>query len=368
MALNDGGDSVFIGTNAGQSDDATSNLNVAIGTNALQNNTAGARNTAVGYYSLNTNLANDNTGFGYFTLTNVTTGTSNTAVGGASQVSASIGNFNTSVGTNTLFSNASGSNNTAVGSSTLRNNTTGSNNSGFGISALFNNTSGSSNTALGTSALFNNATGSENTGVGTNAGRYFGTSTSTNTNSSASIFIGRNSRANASGETNQIVIGNEALGLGSNTVVLGNDNITTTALKGNVGIGKTNPSTKLDVNGNTTVTGSLLVTGSVYINNALYSNQTTTLATENKVVYSVPTATYNAIFVDYVVVNGSNVRAGQIVSATDGTDKTYTETTTTDIGSTTPVTFNVSISGGNFQLEASASTSTWTVKTTTRVL
>jgi len=116
------------------------------------------------------------------------------------------------------------------------------------------------------------------------------------------------------------------------------------------------------------VTGSLLVTGSVYINNALYSNQTTTLATENKVVYSVPTATYNAMFVDYVVINGSNVRAGQIVSATDGTNKTYTETTTTDIGSTTPVTFNVSILGGNFQLEASASTSTWTVKTTTRVL
>jgi hypothetical protein len=368
MALNDGGDSVFIGTNAGQSDDATSNLNVAIGTSALQNNLTGASNVAIGNLALNTNLGSTNTALGANALQLNTTGVSNTAVGASSQLNSGVGTFNTSVGTNTLLFCASGSSNAAFGSSALRSLTSGSTNVAIGASALFTLTSGIDNTALGTNAISNNTTGSDNTALGRSAGRYFGTGTSTNLNASASIFIGKNSRANASGETNQIVIGNEALGLGNNTIVLGNDNVVTTALKGNVGIGKTNPSTKLDVNGNTTVTGSLLVTGSVYINNALYSNQTTTLATENKVVYSVPTATYNAIFVDYVVVNGSNVRAGQIVSATDGTDKTYTETTTTDIGSTTPVTFNVSISGGNFQLEASASTSTWTVKTTTRVL
>jgi hypothetical protein len=267
MALNDSGDSVFIGDNAGQSDDATSNRNVAIGISAFQNNVAGARNTAVGYYSLNANTTNDNTGLGYFALSNVTTGTSNTAVGSASQVSSSVGNFNTSVGTNTLFFNASGSNNTAVGSSALRGNTTGSNNSGFGTSALFNNTSGSSNTAIGTAALFNNLTGSENTALGRNAGRYFSTGTSANTNASASIFIGFNSRANAVGETNQIVIGNEALGLGSNTVVLGNDNVTTTALKGNVGIGTTSPGYKLDVGGDIHVQTSSTV-GTVYFGNS----------------------------------------------------------------------------------------------------
>ena len=369
IALNDGGDSVFIGTNAGLSDDATSNQNVAIGTNASQNNVTGTNNVSVGYLALNTNLGSTNTAIGSWALQNNTTGASNTAVGSASQINSGIGSFNTSVGTNSLFFNASGSTNAAFGSSTLRNLTSGSSNTAIGTSALFTATAGFDNTAIGGAALYSNTTGSENSALGRNAGRYYGgTGTSANTNASGSIFIGFNSRANGIGQTNQIVIGNEALGLGSNTVVLGNDAVTTTALKGNVGIGKTNPSTKLDVNGNTTVTGSLLVTGSVYINNALYSNQTTTLATENKVVYSVPTATYNAIFVDYVAVNGSNVRAGQIVSATDGTSTTYTETTTTDIGSTTPVTFNVSLSGGNFQLEASASTSTWTVKTTTRVL
>jgi hypothetical protein len=116
------------------------------------------------------------------------------------------------------------------------------------------------------------------------------------------------------------------------------------------------------------VTGSLNVTGSVYINNALYSNQTNTLATENKILYSIPTSTYDALFVEYIAKNGSNARAGQIMSATDGTSVKYTETTTTDIGSTSPITFNISVVGGNIRLEASASTSTWTIKTITRAI
>ena len=122
------------------------------------------------------------------------------------------------------------------------------------------------------------------------------------------------------------------------------------------------------LNQNVIITGSLSVTSSVYINNALYSNQTNTLATENKILYSAPTSTYDALFVEYIAKNGSNVRAGQIMSATDGTNTKFTETTTTDLGSTTPLTFNVSVAGGNIRLEASASTSTWTVKTITRAI
>jgi hypothetical protein len=368
LSLVDGVDSVFIGLDAGKNDDGTSNGNVAIGTSALSINATGRNNVAIGYSSQASGSFSNNTSVGTNTLVFNAFGSNNTAIGSFSQASASRGNFNTGLGTNTLVNNYSGSQNTAVGSSAIFSLTSGSDNNGFGVSTLFSTTTGNDNTAIGSFALTNNVTGSGNTALGKNAGRYYSTGTATNTDSSASIFIGVNSRASAIGGINQIVIGNEALGLGSNTVVLGNDNITTTALKGNVGIGKTNPSTKLDINGNTTITGSLSVTSSVYINNALYSNQTNTLATENKVLYSIPTSTYDALFVEYIAKNGSNARAGQIMSATDGTSVKYTETTTTDIGSTSPITFNISVVGGNIRLEASASTSTWTIKTITRAI
>ena len=54
----------------------------------------------------------------------------------------------------------------------------------------------------------------------------------------------------ADNDQNEIVIGYNAIGVGSNSVVLGNDSITKTILKGNVGIGTTTPAEKLDVNGN----------------------------------------------------------------------------------------------------------------------
>ena len=54
--------------------------------------------------------------------------------------------------------------------------------------------------------------------------------------SSNSVYVGMDASAAASGDTNEIVIGYAAQGLGSNTAVLGNDSIEKTILKGNVGI------------------------------------------------------------------------------------------------------------------------------------
>jgi hypothetical protein len=64
-----------------------------------------------------------------------------------------------------------------------------------------------------------------------------------------SIYIGVNARGNSVTETNAIVIGSTALGLGSNTTVIGNSSTTFTSIPaGNFAIGTTtNAGYKLDV-------------------------------------------------------------------------------------------------------------------------
>jgi hypothetical protein len=263
IALNDGGNSLFIGNNAGLSDDATNNSNIGIGTNSLQNNISGSQNVAIGHNTLVNNTNVNNTAVGTNALQFSTTALNNVAFGSFALNANLVGSSNAALGTAALISNTSGSANTAVGNSALRLNVSGSNNVGLGGSVMFNNVNGNDNVALGYFAA-----------------RYFGTGTSALTDTSGSIFIGSLARANASGEVNQIVIGMNALGLGSNTVVLGNDNVTTTALKGNVGIGTTSPNGKLEVNGsayfgtfiNTDIKYSFVSSGSVgsyhtYVNN-----------------------------------------------------------------------------------------------------
>jgi len=106
------------------------------------------------------------------------------------------------------------------------------------VSALCYNTTGYCNSAMGLSALCYNTTGYCNSAMGVNAGGYI-SGGGENQTPDNSIFLGYNTRAGSSGETNQIVIGCSAIGAGSNSVVLGNDSIIKTLLKGNVGIGTT---------------------------------------------------------------------------------------------------------------------------------
>jgi hypothetical protein len=102
------------------------------------------------------------------------------------------------------------------------------------------------NVALGYAALYN-TTGSSNTAIGREAGRFIADGTTANTVTSNSVFLGYNTKALADSQTNQIVIGDTAVGLGSNTAILGNSSITKTQLQGNVGIGTATPAQKLDV-------------------------------------------------------------------------------------------------------------------------
>jgi hypothetical protein len=144
-----------------------------------------------------------------------------------------------------------GGGNSFIGVNAGLNNTTGSNNSFVGNNTGFNNTSGSNNSFFGQSAGFNNTTGSNNTFIGAVAGVYIADGIGANTIPNNSVFLGSNTKASASNQTNQIVIGHDTTGLGSNTAVLGNTSITTTALRGNVGINTTNPTASLHISGST---------------------------------------------------------------------------------------------------------------------
>ena len=208
-------------------------FNTAEGYNALHSNTWGYNNTAQGYGALYSN------GSGY----------SNTAQGYKALFSNLGGSMNTAQGDGALSSNTTGSLNSAQGKSALYSNTTGGDNTAQGYHALGANTTGSNNVAQGYAALDTNTTGSNNIAIGFAAGAYVPGSPALNQTGESSVFLGGQTKALANGQTNQIVIGYNATGIGSNSVVLGDNTITKTALKGNVGIGTVNPSQKLEING-----------------------------------------------------------------------------------------------------------------------
>ncbi len=217
--------SVLVGFGAG--DALTSSKNVAIGQDALTTTSSGS-NIAIGYWAMR-----------------LATGDNNTVVGNNALRSSGSGSYNSAFGNEAMQNNTSGGTNSAFGNQSLYANTTGSNNAAFGALSLRVNTTGGTNTAIGTSALYWNTTGSNNTALGYGAGQYISGGSGQNATSTTSVYLGANTKALASGNTNEIVIGYDATGLGSNTVTLGNDSITTTALRGNVGIGTTSPSALL---------------------------------------------------------------------------------------------------------------------------
>jgi hypothetical protein len=118
--------------------------------------------------------------------------------------------------------NGVGDNNTAFGTQALQSNTSGETNTAIGSGALNGNLGGDYNTALGAGALYSNTEGNRNIGLGTNAGRFIADGTTANATSSSSIYIGSATKASADGRDNEIVIGYNTTGNGSNSVTLGN--------------------------------------------------------------------------------------------------------------------------------------------------
>ena len=148
---------------------------------------AGTLNTIVGEYALNR-------------TTSTFRGTDNTAIG------------HKSMGNETASATSAGTKNTAVGSWTLQTNS-GQENSAVGVGAMQQNSSGGQNTGIGNMALNINSTGSNNTAIGY----------------AADVLTNNLSNATA--------IGNGAKVAASNTIQLGNTDVTNVKTSGTITAG-----------------------------------------------------------------------------------------------------------------------------------
>jgi hypothetical protein len=213
------GGNFFLGS--GGQVNTTGTYNAGAGFDALLSNTTGSGNLASGSYALFSNTTGSgNSAAGVRSLFQNTSGSSNSAFGGLALNANTTGAYNTGTGYQSLALNTTGIDNTANGYSSLFSNTTGTDNSAFGYDALGGNSTGNYNQAFGENALGYLTTGSYNSGVGLNAGASIGGGSANHT-STYSVYVGVNTEALADGDTNEIVIGAGAVGLGSNTAQIG---------------------------------------------------------------------------------------------------------------------------------------------------
>jgi hypothetical protein len=216
--------------------------NAAFGESTLAANTSGSYNTAMGNLAMSNSTSTDNNvAIGYSSLYSKTTGGNNTSIGANAQYYSTTGYSNTSLGSSSLYKNTIGTDNIAIGAQSL-----------YNLNHATDATKVARNISMGNLSLNSMVTGVDNVGIGFDAG-YLITSGDNNvmigrhagggdnslnqiTNLSNSVMLGFNTMPAASGETNETVIGYGAVGLGSNTTVLGNADVTDTRINGKVNI------------------------------------------------------------------------------------------------------------------------------------
>jgi hypothetical protein len=181
---------------------------------------------------------------------------------------SSPGNGSIKIGSNP---NTTGSGVTAVGEGAITTNSY-SNSSAFGLGSLglgggnrvsafgwyagYSN-NGSFNTYVGAQSGWNQTTGANNVFLGDRAGDKISGGSTNLTIANNSILIGQNTKALADNQTNQIVIGYDETGLGSNTTIIGNSSTVTTAIRGRVLIGTTTVDASAALNITSTTQGVL---------------------------------------------------------------------------------------------------------------
>jgi hypothetical protein len=117
-------------------------------------------------------------------------------------------------------------------------------------------------------------------------------------------------------------------------------------------------------NGNAVITGSLTL-GSEQAP-ALYNTTKSLVDTGTNTIYSVSTASYDSMFLDYTIKSGSNMRAGQMTATWLEGSVVYNEIATVDIGNTVGTIFEAALSDSTASINFTATSDGWTVKTIIR--
>ena len=113
------------------------------------------------------------------------------------------------------------------------------------------------------------------------------------------------------------------------------------------------------------VNGSVNVTQAV-IGNTTYITVNETTTTGTTTIHSIPTSSYSSAFIEYVISDTINSRAGNIQSVWLGSNVNYTETATMDIGNTVDFDWDVVIAGNAIQVNSIVTAGSWNVKINSR--
>lgn len=218
------GFNIVMGTNAGTN--LNGRYNIVLGDSSFSSATDAANNIIIGKQSGNQlTTGTFNIGIGDNSFGGPVTGSYNIALGNSNFSALTTGDNNVGIGYNALNKITYNFGNIAIGRGSLDDLIDGNYNVGIGNNAIGFCQDGENNVGIGGSALAHGvaSSGSNNVGIGYGAGLYFSTNT---VSSNDSTFIGAESRPQNSNQRNQTVIGYNSVGNGTNTITLGNSDIT----------------------------------------------------------------------------------------------------------------------------------------------
>lgn len=112
------------------------------------------------------------------------------------------------------------------------------------------------------------------------------------------------------------------------------------------------------------ITGSLKLKNSICIGDTfLQSYQNQNVTGNDNLIAAVTASVYTAVFFEYVIISGSNIRAGNLVSTHYNGNTEYYDQSTQDIGDTSMIELRTEIQNGNLVLLANSNFGVWNIKT-----